>query len=173
MSIALIVAAGCAAGDVTTGDTAPSVWLVGDSISVSALPGFESAIPGIVVDAAEGRQFSAAPSILGAMLESAPAPDVVVIALGTNGPVDRADVDAVMDLAGDAEVLFVNVRVPRPWEQVSNAEIERAADVYGATVIDWKTIADADPELLANDGYHLSTRGIAVLVDLVANAVRG
>jgi hypothetical protein len=171
LSVALVVVAGCASDGAATGEAAASVWLVGDSISVSTRPGLEAAIPGIVVDAAEGRQFSAAPSILDSMLASAPAPDVVVVALGTNGPVDRADMDAVVDLAGDAEVMFVNVRVPRPWEPVSNGEIERAADVYGATVIDWKTVADADPGLLGNDGYHLSAEGIAAWVDLVASTV--
>lgn len=166
----IVVLAGCAAG-AATAPSPPSVWLVGDSLSVSALNQLEASIPGITVDAAEGRQFAAAPSILAAMLDSAPAPDILVVALGTNGPVDAGDMDAVVDLAGDAEVVFVNVRVPRPWEQASNTELDRAADVYGATVIDWKAVADADPGLLRDDGYHLNSDGIAVWVDLIAGAV--
>jgi hypothetical protein len=169
-AIAVLVA-GCAAGEPTAGGGAPVVWLVGDSISVSATTELEQAIPGVVVDAVEGRQFAAAPSVLEAMRETEPSPDVVVIALGTNGPVDPTDVADVGALTGDADLVFVNVRVPRPWESISNAEIERAADTYGATVVDWKSVADRDVDLLRSDGYHLSSSGVARWVQLITDAL--
>lgn len=166
-----LLAAACTGGTGATLGAAREVVLIGDSLSVSAASELALAIPGVVVDAAEGRQFAAAPARLDALSAQLASADAVVIALGTNGPIDDADIDAVMRLADGTRVLFVNVHVPRPWESTNNATLAAAAERYGAGIVDWKSTASADNALLSGDGYHLSGAGRSQWVALVATAL--
>jgi lysophospholipase L1-like esterase len=168
---ALIVVA-CAPAHSPTEAATGSVWLIGDSISVAALDRLETTIPGIVIDATEGRQFAEGPMVLRRLLAERPVPDVIVVALGTNGSVAADDVAAIMSLAGDTAVTFVNVHVPRTWEAANNATLEAAVAEYGAGIVDWKAAAISGEGLLRSDAYHPSNSGFDAWVTLIADAVR-
>lgn len=164
----LLLAAACAAESGPTLGTVRDVVLIGDSLSVSAANELAVAIPGVLVDAAEGRQFAAAPERLTALADRLDTADAVVIALGTNGPIAEADLDSVMQLASGTRVVFVNIHVPRPWESINNAALIAAADRYGAGLVDWKSAAAANGAWLSSDGYHLSGTGRSEWAALVA-----
>ncbi len=148
-----------------------TVWIIGDSIAVAAGDDLETAIPGVVVNAEEGRQFRHGPPTVVEMLAESPPPDVLIVALGTNGPIDDTHVDEIATLAGNAELIFVNVHVPRDWEDQVNATLVVASERHGATIIDWKAVAVTDDSLLRSDGYHPSSAGLEVWSRIIADAL--
>lgn len=150
-------------------------WIaaVGDSIMVGATEEIEKRLGNNIVDATVSRQFLDAPGVVADLAGRGNPPQVVVIGLGTNGPVQARHFDQVMETV-DPETLvaFINVRVPRDWEATSNTEIAAGVERYdNAILVDWFAAADEHGDLFAGDGFHPSQAGRVVLADLIAAAI--
>ena len=144
--------------------------VVGDSIALGSAESLRRALgAGTVVDAKVGRQFSAAPAIVGAWPGAGP----VVVDLGANGTVQAADIDAVIASAGDRRVVLVGVHVPRRWQDGNN-DVLRAAAAAHPTVefVDWNALVGAHPGTLGPDGVHPGVAGRTLLANAVAAAAR-
>ena len=154
---------------------APDGWIaaVGDSIMVGSTEEIEKRLGSDIVDATVSRQFLDAPGVVADLARRENPPQVIVIGLGTNGPVQARHFDQVMETVGpETLVAFVNVRVPRNWEATSNNEIAAGVERYdNAILIDWFTAADEHGELFAGDGFHPSQAGRVVLAGLIAEAI--
>jgi hypothetical protein len=153
----------------TAGGAGPAL-VVGDSIALGSADSLRRALgAGTVVDAKVGRQFSAAPAIVGRWPGAGP----VVVDLGANGTVQAADVDAVIDAAGDRRVVLVGVHVPRRWQDGNN-DVLRAAAAAHPTVefVDWGALVAAHPGALGPDGVHPGLTGRTLLASAVADAAR-
>lgn len=150
-----------------------SVLAIGDSLMVGARDELADAHPGIVLDAETGRKFSNGIDILEQHLATS-TPDVVVFALGTNNGATPEQIAEVMDLASMVEeVIFVNVTVPRAWQDGTNAAILEAAAAYdNVSFVDWHAASSGTSELFRSDGYHLSSSGVERWVDLIITATR-
>lgn len=150
-----------------------SVLAIGDSLMVGARDELANAHPGIVLDAERGRKFSTGIDVLEEHLATS-APDVVVFALGTNNGATPEQIAEVMDLASNVEeVIFVNVVVPRAWQEGTNVAILEAAAVYNnVSFVDWHSESFGTSELFRSDGYHLSPSGTERWVDLIIHAAR-
>ena len=102
---------------------AGSVTAVGDSIMIDMQPNLQADIPGIAVNGAVSRQFETGIGVVQADRAAGTLGSVLVVELGTNGTVTSSDIDAMMAAAaGVKRVVFVNVDVPRSWEQVAGAQ---------------------------------------------------
>jgi len=144
--------------------------VVGDSIALGSAESLRRALgAGTVVDAKVGRQFSAAPAIVGAWPGAGP----VVVDLGANGTVQAADIDAVIASAGDRRVVLVGVHVPRRWQDGNN-DVLRAAAAAHPTVefVDWNALVGAHPGALGPDGVHPGVAGRTLLANAVVAAAR-
>jgi peptidoglycan/LPS O-acetylase OafA/YrhL len=144
--------------------------VVGDSIALGSAESLRQALgAGTVVNAKVGRQFAAAPAIVGAWSGAGP----VVVDLGANGTVQTADIDAVIAAAGDRRVVLVGVHVPRRWQDGNN-DVLRAAAAAHPTVefVDWNALVGANPSALGPDGVHPGVAGRTLLADAVADAAR-
>jgi hypothetical protein len=88
-------------------------------------------------------------------------PPVVVVALGTNGPIIDGDFDTMMSiLKGASHVVFVTVHVDRPWQDQVNSVLERGVSRYPSSALaDWHSLAVQHPEWLYPDGTHLPIGG--------------
>jgi hypothetical protein len=153
----------------TAGGAGPAL-VVGDSIALGSADSLRQALgAGTVVDAKVGRQFSAAPAIVGAWPGAGP----VVVDLGANGTVQAADIDAVIASAGDRRVVLVGVHVPRRWQDGNN-DVLRAAAAAHPTVefVDWNALVGAHPGALGPDGVHPGVAGRTLLASAVADAAR-
>jgi len=153
----------------TAGEAGPTL-VVGDSIALGSADSLRRALgAGTVVDAKVGRQFSAAPAIVGRWPGAGP----VVVDLGANGTVQAADIDAVIDAAGDRRVVLVGVHVPRRWQDGNN-DVLRAAAAAHPTVefVDWGALVAAHPGALGPDGVHPGLTGRTLLASAVADAAR-
>ena len=152
-------------------------WLaaIGDSVMLGSKIEIEKRLPYGVVDATVSRQFLHAPALVAGMMARSEPPDVIVIGLGTNGPVQQRHFDEVMEIAGSEPlVAFVNVRVPRAWEAESNAQLSAGVERYdNAVLVDWYTPTRDRNDLYARDGFHPSQEGRVIMAELIASAVLG
>lgn len=153
--------------------TGAEITAVGDSVMLASGEGLLERFPGIQVDAAVSRSTWAGPGILQSLSDTGQLRRYVVLALGTNGPVDRDSLERIAQIAGpDRQLVLVNAFAPREWITGVNADLAAfAADHPGTVVADWSAAIAARPELLAGDGIHPGADGGRLFADVVADAV--
>lgn len=147
---------------------------VGDSIMFGATPALKDAVTGeLSVDAKVGRSFAEGLDVVKELQKQKALGDVVVVHLGTNNGATVAQVRQMLDrLKSVRTVLLVNVRVPRDWQDATNANLASVARSYRNTrLVDWYSATDGHPELFASDGYHLTNDGAAFYATLIADAM--
>ena len=93
-----------------------------------------------------------------------------MISLGSDGPLQKADLDAlVSDIGPDVQVWFVNTRVSGAWCEDNNELLAQLAqDNANVHVIDWYQASVGHDEYFAGDGMHLSEAGAAAYAATVS-----
>ena len=137
------------------------VYAVGDSVLIDAQAPLQTCTPNIQVNAAVSRQWSDGEAIVRQVMAGTPPPSIVVVDLGTNGPITDADFDAMMAILKSASrVVFVTVHVDRPWQDPVNAVLQRGVSRYPSAVLaDWESLSSQYPEWFYADGTHLPIGG--------------
>lgn len=151
-------------------------WIaaVGDSVMLGSREELEKRIGPGTVDAIVSRQFLDAPGLVQDLLARDVPPQVIITALGTNGPVQARHFDELMEIAADVPLMvFVNVHVPtRNWESTSNREIAAGVERYdNAVLVDWFTPTEGRSDLFAADNFHPTQAGRVIYAELVADAI--
>lgn len=146
---------------------------LGDSIMLDIQPNLEELLPGISVDGKIGRQFREAQSIVDGLSAQGKLGEYVLIALGSNGAFSQKQLDTLLDTLKDAkQVLLVNTRVPRDWQDTVNEMLDGAeADYDNVHVIDWYGASKGKDEYFAKDGVHLTKTGAAAYASLIIDAL--
>lgn len=146
---------------------------VGDSIMLSAED--DLLAHHVHVNAVVGRQFDEGLLFLKRLAARDSLPSVIIVHLGTNGPIDPSACDAVTRLAGTSRRVFLlTLWVPRPWEVPNNAIIDACAGTEPrVNVIRWHDRSVGHPGWFAGDGYHLTPLGQRSYAAIVVGAVRG
>jgi hypothetical protein len=144
---------------------------VGDSIMLSAAD--ELAPHGFSVHAKVGRQFSKGVWVVRDLLRRGLLRKRVVVHLGTNGPIDPADCDTIVELAGPSRRVFlVTNKVPRDWQDTNNAVLNRCAKGRAKVhVIRWFGFSTGHPRWFAADRYHLSALGQAIYASFIDDEI--
>jgi len=126
------------------------------------------------VDAEVGMQFSTATDILRYRRNTGQLGAAVVVHLGSNGAFTADQFDEMMQvLEGVPRVVFVNVKVPRPWEQPNNEILADGVRRYpNAVLVDWYSATVNRPELFASDGIHPQPRGQRIYANLINEAIQ-
>ena len=150
------------------------VLAIGDSVMRGASRALKRQFTSIEVNAAVSRQFNDGIRILRARAAAGTLPDVVVIHLGTNGPINKRQFDLAMAAAKHVRlVVFVNVRVPRPWEGYTNRTLSQNVGRYAnAALVNWHDASQDLKDGLARDGIHVNSTGATAYARLIAAAVR-
>jgi len=161
------------AEDAVTVPDGTEITAVGDSVMLASAPSLLEEFPGIAVDAEVSRSIWAGPEILSTLAESGALRENVVIALGTNGPVDRDVLEQMSQICGpDRNLILVNAHAPRDWIPGVNADLESfAADHRQVWVADWSGAIAPHEDLLAGDGIHPGDAGGAVFAGSVGTAL--
>jgi hypothetical protein len=151
------------------------VTAIGDSVMLDAEGDLQHDIPGVQINAAVSRQWSDGEAVLSQLKSVGFLGAVVVVALGTNGPITAADFDQMMTiLDGASRVVFVTVHVDQPWQDPVNDVLEAGVKSYPRVLLaDWATLAAANPQWFGSDGTHLPIGGpgAEALAALIATKV--
>ena len=134
------------------------VLMIGDSVSVRAIPQFEETFPYGAIDAAVNRQLYAGQETFDYYNDQDIVGGVVVFALGTNGAATDEQIDELVAAAGPGrQVFFVNTRSPQSWVGQTNGAMFDAVDRHdNVHVIDWYTASAGHDEYFDGDGTHLT-----------------
>jgi hypothetical protein len=139
---------------------------------IDAEPDLEQDIPEIQVNAAVSRQWADGEQVLEQLKSAGDLGSVVVVELGTNGPITSEDFAQMMTiLAGASRVVFVTVHVDQPWQDEVNQVLETGAAGYSRVVIaDWNSLASQNPGWFYADGTHMPIGGAGAqaLAQLIA-----
>ncbi|MCI1858687.1 MAG: acetyltransferase [Sporolactobacillus sp.] len=149
------------ASKTVAGKITQPVSIIGDSIMVDIKPYLGAKFANIVVNAREGRHFEEAPAIIDQLKRSGTLGKLVIVELGTNGPVTRRQISRLIKQIGpDAGVIVTTARVPRPWEDQVNQTMRTAASVYdNVRMADWYSASAGHREYFAPDTIHLNPDG--------------
>ncbi|MDA8356788.1 MAG: hypothetical protein M0Z95_10970 [Actinomycetota bacterium] len=150
------------------------VTAVGDSVMIDYEGILMEDIPGIVVTASVGEHWTTGLTKLQEMKAAGQLGAVVIVGLGTNGPVTSTQFNSMMAvLAGASRVVFVNNHVDRTWQDANNAVLAAGVSRYPNTVlVHWNALADEHPTWLYSTGTHLPPGGVGAqaLAALVASS---
>ena len=159
-----------AGGETAPVSRAPSVTAIGDSVMLGAVDQLAAAIPGIEIDGELGLQARAAVEALRALRDSGRLGDAVVLHIGNNGVIQSSEFEAIMEIVEDVpRVVFLNVKVPRAWEDRNNDLLASRVSQYpNAVLVDWRAASVDEASYFWNDGVHLRAEGAAVYAALIA-----
>ncbi|GAA4877433.1 peptidoglycan O-acetyltransferase OatA [Paenibacillus vulneris] len=150
------------------------ITAIGDSVMLDIAPYLEKLLPGIVVDGKVGRQFLEAADVIDQHKESGTLGSRVIIELGTNGPFNKKQLESLLDSLDSAkQIILVNTRVPRKWEDEVNSVIAEVAETHPkVTLVDWYAASEGKNSFFAPDGVHLEAEGSEFYASLVAGALQ-
>lgn len=154
--------------------TGDKLIAVGDSVMLAAAPQLQERFPGIAIDAAVSRQMQQAPDILRSLADTGQLRDVVIVGLGTNGPIDSATLLDVRNIIGpNRSLVIVSAQAPRGWIPEVNAQLVQFADDYRDVVLaDWRTAIAPQLQLLARDQVHPGSSGGRVYTEALEVALQ-
>lgn len=157
------------------------VACVGDSVLLGASLALRQEMPDCYIDAEVSRYVGGGIEAFDNLASHGMMGDVVLVALGTNGPIAGAEryeeqTRALMKYLGPKRRIFwVNIYAPHlDWQDTNNAYLQRMAKEYpNLTVIDWYSLASRHPEWLTEDGVHPDDTGAAEYARLVCRTMAG
>ena len=145
------------------GFVAGHVTAIGDSVMLDAQPALEADIPGIDVEAAVSRQWDDGIGLAQQLRSEDRLGAIVVIDLGTNGPVSLQQFTDMMNvLSGASRVVFVTVHLPSDytWANSVNSTLEQGVPHYPRDrLADFNKLADENPQWFYSDGVHMPIGG--------------
>jgi lysophospholipase L1-like esterase len=146
---------------------------VGDSVMVGAAPALEHDLPGIQINAQEGRQVQTGIGVLDQLRSSGHLAGAVVVDLGNNGTFSSDQLRQVMQACSGARVVvFVNLKEDEPWTAGNNQVIDGAPHAYPRVVlVDWLAASSPHPDYFWDDGLHLRPQGAQVYAGLIRIAI--
>ncbi len=149
------------------------ITAVGDSVMLASAEGLLGRFPGIQVDAAVSRSMWAGGEIIDGLSAQGALRDYLVVGLGTNGPVDAADLQEIYDTLGPhRSLVLVTAYAPRDWIPGVNAELAAFAASHPRVVLaDWSQAIAPHLDYLAGDEIHPGPTGGQLYAATVADAV--
>jgi hypothetical protein len=140
--------------------------VIGDSVMYAVVPALAGL--GFQSDAMVCRQVSQGLALL--RRRGGSLPHLVVLALGTNGTLLKADVDEALRILGPGRLLALIT--PHHGVVPSDANtIRTSARLHRGRILllDWDRLSGRHPEWFASDGIHLSgAAGIRAYAQMVA-----
>ena len=99
---------------------------------------------------------------------------VVVVGLGTNGPIDAVTLDQLHRIAGpERRLVVVSVYAPRGWTDGVNQSLSTFAQRYrDVEIATWREAIAGQLDLLSGDQIHPGPRGGGVYASALRDALQ-
>ncbi|RIV19680.1 acetyltransferase [Alicyclobacillaceae bacterium I2511] len=154
-------------------ESGQGVTAIGDSVMIDAAPYLKKLLPGIVVDAHIGRQVVQAQAVVTQLKAKGLLGNRVIIELGTNGPfTEQQMVSLLQSLGSVQQIVLVNTRMPRPWQDTVNQTLAQVAAIFPkVTLVNWYDASAGKGSYFYPDGVHLDPTGAQYYASLLAKAV--
>ena len=154
-------------------ESGKGITAIGDSVILDAKPFLAKMLPGIAVDGKVGRQMRQAQDIIEQLKAQGKLGDRIIIELGTNGAFSKKQLRALLHSLSDAkQILLVNTRVPRNWQDTVNATIAEVSNEFNNTaIVDWYSASEGKGEYFYRDGVHLNREGAEYYASILTKAV--
>ncbi|NLB46864.1 MAG: acyltransferase [Microbacteriaceae bacterium] len=148
------------------------LFAVGDSVMLASVPELAAAFPEIWVDASVSRGLSAGVDIVTDFAARGELRPVIIVGLGTNGPVSDADLERLLHAANGRKVVIVNAYGDRWWIPEVNRQLRAFADAHrGVALADWESAIVQVPGGLAGDDIHPNPSGGVAYAQVVQRAL--
>lgn len=152
---------------------------IGDSVMLGSSGRIRELLPACYVDAEVSRYVGGGLDVAKAFEAQGRLGNLVVIALGTNGPIagyERYEVQTrqLLEYLGDSRHIFwVNVYCPHlTWQETNNNYIKKLAAEHGNVhEVDWYGLISQHPEWLTEDGIHPNSEGRVQYAKLIHDRI--
>ncbi len=149
-----------------------SITAVGDSVLINIDKYLRDYVPNLYLDGEVGRDMTAGPGILENIKNNVGLGNIILICLGSNGTANHDDMQAIMDLADERDVYFVNTSHLQSYMDKVNADMKSFVDkTPKAHLVDWRDFVKDRPELLAADRTHPNIDGSQDYANLVLRKI--
>lgn len=162
----------------TAPDTRPaffSALILGDSVALNAVDDLSAAFPAGAVDCSQGRGAKGLSESLQGYIDqgSLDGDTQVVISIGAEAPLNKDDLQKVIDQLDDAQpVWLVTVCTGGDWQEDNNKVLTQlAADNDNVQLIDWHAASEGHDEYLEADGTTLTAEGAKAYTAAVTQAL--
>jgi len=141
---------------------------------LAAAPELQATFPGITIDAKVSRGMYSAPAILSSLARSGTLRPVVVVGLGTNGPITHADLASIQRAIGPRrELIMVNAFADRGWTRgVNHALATFSARNRLVELANWHDAIAPHADVLAGDRIHPGPTGGRIYAHCVGTALQ-
>ena len=166
------------ASDVAPDDVRPAsgseISMVGDSVTLAAVPTLKDRFPGIRIDAAVSRHLVEGLTVLRRWRDQDKLRDVVIVALGTNGPIADEDLRDIRRIIGpERSLILVTAHAPRGWIPGVNRQLTRFADEHrNVELANWSRAIQPHLDVLAPDQIHFAGAGARIFASSLEGALR-
>ncbi|HEV2255753.1 MAG TPA: acyltransferase family protein [Streptosporangiaceae bacterium] len=149
------------------------VTAIGDSVMVASAAALDATLPGIYINAVVGRAMVNGLAEIQGLIARHELRRYVVVGLGTNGPVNAAQIRQLRHLIGpDRDLILVNTYGPMPWESSVNTVLDAAArHTAHVSLADWYAAIAGHTSLLWPDRIHPQPAGARVYARTVLAAI--
>ena len=151
------------------------VTMIGDSVMVGSSPGISELMPDAYIDALSSRDVCGGFEAAQKLEQEGKLSDIVVIALGTNGPLLEHEPYAsgmqnlLSVLGTERQIFWITVYCSySQWMAMNNkylAELEQTRPNFH--LIDWYPLARSNPDWLHSDGTHPNMEGAVQYAKLI------
>ncbi len=147
-------------GQVYADSNNTAITIIGDSITVRSTPDLKQLLPNADINAQVGRQWETGIGVLQQIKNSGNLKNILVFALGTNGPITSADVETVLNIASGKKVIFVTIfglGNHLSWmDSVNNVLNSEASRHNQITIADWKSLVSSHTDWIdTSDGLDV------------------
>lgn len=154
-------------------NTVYSVTIMGDTVSLDAADALAKAFPRGIVDTADGRTAADITNAYKGYQDQSVVGSAVVLSIGNEGQLSANDIsNFVAAVDKDKNVWIVNVH-GGSWQDPNNQMIDNVASSNSnVKVIDWNSAAKGHDDWFADDGIHLTKKGVAAYASLIKERVK-
>ncbi len=151
-----------------------NVYCIGDSVMLGSAQALQEELPNCQVNAEVSRHIGAELTSVQEAINAGQVGKVVVISLGTNGPLYDEPVNNLLNALGsEREIFWVNVYGPYlEWQDEVNQTIDQLAKNHkNVHKVDWNALIRDHPEWLTSDGIHPEEEGQKAYAQLIKTTI--